>query len=99
MVFSFQRRVGLGVGVAAGDDLRCRRRRFGLLLCHPSRVVHLAFRLSDEQVASTAIDEVRGQSHDQQQRNEPRSRDGDHRGSELDGGLVGERAGLPRIER
>ena len=30
---------------------------------------------------------------------EPHSRDGDHGGSEHDGGLAGERAGLPRVER
>ena len=86
-------------GVAAGDDLRSHHRRFGLLLCHPSHVVRLALRLSDEQVASAAIDQVCGRSHDQLQRNEPHSRDCDHRGSELDGRLAGERAGLPRVER
>ena len=39
---------------------RRNHRRFGLLLCHPAHVVHLALRLSDKQVATTAIDEVRG---------------------------------------
>ena len=84
VVFSFLRRVGLWGSVSQPVTTR-----FGLLLCHPSHVVHLALRLSDEQVASTAIDEVRGRSHDQLQRNEPCSRYGNHRGSELDGGLAG----------
>ena len=50
----------MGVGVAARDDLRSHHRGFALLLRHPPHVVHLALRLSDEQVAPTAIDEVRG---------------------------------------
>ena len=77
----------VGVGVAASDDLRSHHCRFGLLVPH---ALHLALRLSDEQVAPTATDEVCGRPHDQLQRNEPHSRDGDHRGSELDGGLAGE---------
>ena len=55
----------------------------GSVLCHPSHVVHLALRLSDEQVASTKVDKVRGRSHDQLQRNEPHSRDCDHRGTQV----------------
>ena len=46
--------------VAARDGLRSHHRRFGLLLRHPPHAVHLTLRLSDEQVALTAIDEVRG---------------------------------------
>ena len=41
-------------GDAARDDLRSHHRRFGLLLRH---AVHLALRLLDEQVATTAADE------------------------------------------
>ena len=50
----------VGVGVTERDDLRSHHRRFGFLVGHPPHAVHLALRLSDEQVASTAIDEVRG---------------------------------------
>ena len=49
-------------------------------------------------MASTAIDEVRGRSHDQLQRDEPHSRDGDHGGGELDGGLARKGVGLPSVE-
>ena len=42
---------GTGVlGVAARDNSRSNHRRFGLLLRHPPHVIHLALRLSDEQV-------------------------------------------------
>ena len=87
------------VEVTARDNLRSHHCRFGLLQRHPPHALHLALRLFDKQVAPTAIDEVRGRSHGQLQRNEPHSRDGDHGGSELDGGLAGEWAGLPRVER
>ena len=50
----------VGFGVAASDNLRSHHRRFGFLLRHPPHVVHLALRLSDEQVAPTATDEVCG---------------------------------------
>ena len=69
------------VSVAAGHDLRSHHRRFGLLLRHPPHAVHLALRLSEEQVATTATDELRGRSHDQLQRDEPHGYDSDHRGS------------------
>ena len=87
------------VSVAARDDLLSHHRRLGLLVRHPPHALHLALSQLDEQVASTAIDEVRGRPHDQPQRNEPHRRGGDHRCSELDGWLAGERDGLPRVER
>ena len=74
----------LGVGVVARDDSRSHHRRVGLFLRHPPHALHLALRLSDEQVSPTAADEVRGRFHRQLQRNEPNHTvsDGDHRGGE-----------------
>ena len=89
----------VGLGVAARDNLRGHHRRFGLLSRHPPHAVHLALRLSDEQVAPIATDEVCGRPHDQLQRNEPHGRDSDYGGVELNGWLAGERAGLPCVER
>ena len=50
----------MGVGVAARDNVRSHRHRFGFLVRHPPHVVHLVLRLSDEQVVPTAADEVCG---------------------------------------
>ena len=46
----------------------------------------------------TATHEICGRPHDQQQTGEPRGRDGDLRGSELDGGLARKWVGLPRVK-
>ena len=79
----------VGVGVAARDDLRSHHRRLGPSRVPSSTCSSSRLGLPDElmsNVASTTSDEVRGRSHDQLQRDEPRCLVSDHRSCELDDG-------------
>ena len=99
VVFSFQRRVELWGSVSQPVTTHAAIIAGSVFLC---AILHMLFIWPCDCVMSkwprTAIDEVCGRPHDQQQGSEPHRRDGDEGGSALDGGLAGEWTGLPRVE-